>query len=120
MRIWRNWQTRTAKDRVGDLAGSSPVVRTIKKQTLIRGSVFYHTIEQDSNLGSATVVRQPGELSNRERVEPTEGGGETAPARARRAKQRDSCYPHHKLRPLIRGVLFYHMINSGVEPEKFS
>ena len=30
-RTWRNWQTRTAKDRVGDLAGSSPVVRTIDK-----------------------------------------------------------------------------------------
>ena len=30
----------------------------------------------------ATVVRQPGELSNRERVEPTERGGEAVPARA--------------------------------------
>ena len=40
-RTWRNWQTRTAKDRVGDLAGSSPVVRTNKKKAPIRVLSFY-------------------------------------------------------------------------------
>ena len=37
---------------------------------------------RDSNPTGATVVRQSGGLSNRERVEPTEKGGETTPARA--------------------------------------
>ena len=40
-RTWRNWQTRTAKDRVGDLAGSSPVVRTNQKTTHMSGLLFY-------------------------------------------------------------------------------
>ena len=43
---------------------------------------FFVIIIRDSNPTGATVVRQSGGLSNRERVEPTEKGGETIPARA--------------------------------------
>ena len=63
--------------RGGGEAAGIPTGSPKSKQHLMGAVLIFMNNKRDSNPGGAIVVRQSGGLSNRERVEPTDWGGET-------------------------------------------